>query len=85
MRLKVSKGTVIRTATLILAIVNNALALFGKSPLPIESETLTQVISFLFTTGAAFVSWWENNSFTQEALAADEYLKTLKESVKDNE
>lgn len=66
-----SKATVIRTAVLILAIINNALAIFGKSPLPIDSETLTEVISFGFTTVAAFVTWWYNNSFTQKAIKAD--------------
>ena len=70
-----SKATVIRTAVLVLAIINNALAIAGKSPLPIDSETLTDVISFGFTTAAAFVSWWYNNSFTQKAIEADETFK----------
>lgn len=69
---KPSKETVIRTAVLGLAIANNALAIAGKSPLPIESETLTEVISFAFTTGASLVAWWYNNSFTQAAIEADE-------------
>ena len=66
-----SKATVIRTTVLVLAIVNNALAIAGKSPLPIDSETLTEVISFGFTTVASFVNWWYNNSFTQKAIEAD--------------
>lgn len=68
---KPSKATVIRTALLVLAIINNALAIAGKSPLPIDSDTLTQVISFGFTTAASLVTWWKNNSFTQKAIAAD--------------
>ena len=72
--MKISKGTIIRTACLVLAIINNALAIAGKSPLPIESETLTEVISFGFTTVASMVAWWKNNSFTQKAIAADEIL-----------
>lgn len=67
-----SKATVIRTAVLVLAIVNNALAIAGKSPLPIDSETLTEVISFGFTTVASLVNWWYNNSFTQKAIEADQ-------------
>lgn len=42
-----SKATIIRTAVLVLAIINNALAIAGKSPLPIDSDTLTEVISFI--------------------------------------
>lgn len=75
---KISKGTIIRTAVLILAIANNALAIAGKSPLPVDDQTVTEVISFAFTTSAAFVAWWKNNSFTQEAIAADETLKANK-------
>jgi len=76
---KISNGTVIRTTVLLLAIVNNALAIAGKSPLPIESETVTEVISFIFTTVTAFVTWWKNNSFTDAAIQADDYMKRLKE------
>lgn len=70
-----SKATIIRTVILVLAIANNALAIAGKSPIPISDETVTQVISFAFTTGAALVAWWKNNSFTTKAIEADETFK----------
>lgn len=79
--MKVTKGTIIRTACLILAIINNLLAIFGKSPLPINDEVLANVISFGFTTVASLVAWWKNNSFTPNALKADAYLEDLR-SVK---
>lgn len=72
--MKISKGTIIRTACLLLAIINNLLAIYGKSPLPINDETLTEVISFCFTTVASISSWWYNNSFTQKAIEADKML-----------
>ena len=75
----VEKDTVIRTAVLVLAIINNGLALFNKSPLPIEDETVVAVISFIFTTVSAIWTWWKNNSFTKEAVEADKYLDNLKE------
>lgn len=78
MKYKVSKETVIRTAILVLALINNALAIFGKSPLPITDEELTQIISFLFTAAAALVAWWYNNSFTQKALKGDSTFKKVK-------
>ena len=74
--MKIKKGTIIRTACLLLAIVNYGLTIAGKSPLPIESETLTEVISFGFTTIASFIAWWKNNSFTQKAIEADEMMKS---------
>jgi SPP1 family holin len=75
---KVSKGTIIRTACLVLAIVNNALSIAGKSPLPIDNATLEQVISFCFTTAASLAAWWKNNDFTREAIEAGKFLKELK-------
>lgn len=76
--MKISKGTIIRTVCLILAIINNALALWGKSPLPIDNEMVTEVISFAFTVAASLVAWWKNNSFTTAAIEADEYMKERK-------
>ena len=73
-----SKGTIIRTACLVLAIINNALAIAGKSPLPIDDVMLTEIISFGFTVIASFVAWWKNNSVTPEAIEADKVLKELK-------
>lgn len=79
---KVKKETVIRTTILILAIINNGLALFNKSPLPIDDETVVNVVSFLFTTGSAIWAWWMNNSFTYNAIKADEYFQKLKDAEK---
>lgn len=75
---KIKKETIIRTAVLLLAIANNALAIAGKSPLPFDDQTVTEVISFAFTTAASLVAWWKNNSFTQAAIEADETLDKLK-------
>lgn len=75
---KIKKETIIRTAVLLLAIANNVLAIAGKSPLPFDDQTVTEVISFAFTTGASLVAWWKNNSFTQAAIEADEMLDKLK-------
>lgn len=78
----VSKGTIIRTACLVLAIANNALALAGKSPLPIDDAMVTEVISFVFVVATSLAAWWKNNSFSQSAIKADEYMKDLKTGVK---
>lgn len=73
--MKVSKGTIARTAILVLTMINSGLAIFGKSPLPIRDETVTQVVSFGFSTAAALVAWWKNNSFTVHALKVDAMMK----------
>lgn len=72
---RVTAATVIRTVCLVLALVNQALAIGGYSPLPIEDETVAQLVSLLATTAAALAAWWKNNSFTQRAIAADHTMR----------
>ena len=81
--MEVKKSTIIRTAVLLLAIVNSALAIFGKSPLPIDDVMIEQVVSFTFNTVAAVVAWWKNNSFTREAINADELVAISKKGKKE--
>lgn len=76
-KLHISAGTIARTLILVLAIVNQILSAAGKSPLPIESDTIEQLVSAGFTTVAALIAWWNNNSFTTNALKADALLAQL--------
>lgn len=78
MNLNISAGTIARTACLLLALLNQLLCAIGKSPLPIESETVNQLVTASITVVAALVSWWKNNSFTKEAIAADKEYDRLK-------
>lgn len=71
----ISAGTWIRTAVLLLALVNQVLAMFGWSPIPISDEQLTEFLSTMFTIFAAGVAWWKNNSFTAAAIEADKTMK----------
>lgn len=71
-------GTIIRTVCLVLALVNQILTATGHSIIPIDDETVTQLISTAATVITAVISWWKNNSITREARAADEYMHALK-------
>lgn len=75
---KIDKGTIIRTAVLVLAIINNVLALFGKSPLPFDNEQLTAVISYGFTIAAALAAWWKDNGFTKAGITGQAVTKAIK-------
>ena len=50
----------------------------GHAVLPIESAQLEQLVSTGLTVAATLVSWWKNNSFTPEAIEADDYFYKLK-------
>lgn len=78
---KISTGTLARTAVLLLALTNQVLSAFGKPVLPIESQTVEQLVTAGITTVTALISWWNNNSFTAAAIQADAELERLKNQV----
>ena len=81
MKLHIKPETVARTFVLVLALINQCLSAAGKSPLPIDNETLEQLVTAGITTVAALISWWKNNSFTPAAIAADQYLERQRKNV----
>jgi SPP1 family holin len=74
---KIKVATMTRTAVLFLALANQILSATGHSPIPVDDAQLEQLISTGMTVGAAIWAWWKNNSFTKEAIAADNYLESL--------
>lgn len=74
----VNAGTIARTAVLLLALSNQALAACGKTVLPIDDDEMNTFITTSITIGAAAVAWWKNNSMTEHAQTADNYMKALK-------
>lgn len=79
--MNISKATIIRTICLVIAILNIILEMTGHSIIPIDNELVTEAVSIVFLIGSAVASWWKNNSFTKNAIEADNYLKTLKEEA----
>lgn len=74
----IKKETVIRTVILIVALINQALTVTGKSLLPITDDQITEIITLTLTIGASLWAWWKNNSFTKNAIEADKVLCNLK-------
>ena len=82
MNLKISAGSVARTACLLLALTNQVLSACGKPVLPIESQTVEQLVTAGITTVAALVAWWKNNTFTTAALEADKTYEKVKSQIR---
>ena len=78
----ISAATVARTAVLGLALTNQLLSAAGKPVLPIDSAGVEQWVTAGLTTAAAIWAWWENNSFTPEAIHADELLDQMQGKIK---
>ena len=76
----ITAGTIARTIVLLLALANQVLAMCGKQILNIADDDIYQVVSIVFTIGASVWSWWKNNSFSYEAIKADEVMTELKEN-----
>ena len=67
----VSTQTWIRTAILIIALVNQAVVMIGMSRGDINIEKWSEYATYILTTVSAIWSWWKNNSFTDPAQCAD--------------
>ena len=70
--------TLIRTAVSIVAMINTALLMLGKSPLPFESEQVNMFLTLAFDVGTSIWGFWKNNSFTKEAIRADQIMNDAK-------
>ena len=81
--MKISKGTIARTIILTLALINQLLTAFGYNVIDVSDETINTLVSTIFTVVMAIISFWKNNSFTKEAIEADEVLKELKSAKKE--
>ena len=60
--MKIDNGTIVRTTLLILAWVNQILAMNHISPIPVDEMTISTVITGIIS----LIAWWKNNnSLTQ--------------------
>jgi len=75
---KLDAGTLARTIVLFIALLNQIFAISGIAVLDINENDVYQLVSLLFTVGSALVSWWKNNSFSEEAIEGDKLMKELK-------
>lgn len=77
--MKVKTDTIIRTIVLIIALANQILAMFGREAFPVTEDQVYQIVTIIVTVGAAVWAWWKNNSFTANAIRADEILENMRE------
>lgn len=74
--MKIKKATIIRTILLVVAIINRFLTTKGITL--IVDENLAGLFADLFIAITGLVAFWYNNSFTKNAIAADNYLADLR-------
>lgn len=60
------RGTLIRSFVLFVALINQTLVIFGKSPIPIDSELVEQFVAVTFTMVSSLIAWFKNNYITEK-------------------
>ena len=75
--MKIDRGTIIRTVTLILALANQFIAVIGASTF--ANAVWYQVLSLAVTVVTALFTAWMNNDFTRFAQLGSGVLHALKD------
>ena len=78
----VKTDTIARTIVLFIALANQVLAIAGKEVFPVTEDQVYQIVTLIATVGASVWAWWKNNSFTKNAIEADNVLSQLKSANK---
>ena len=78
--MKISKGTIVRTIMLAIVLINLVLKHFGIDIINVEESQVLTFVEAVLEVGTIIVAFWKNNSFTDKAIKADNFLKQLKES-----
>jgi SPP1 family holin len=77
--MKITKGTITRSVLLFIVVLNMLLKKMGLNPLIIDKGTTAYFVETILELLVIMVSFWKNNSFSKNAIRADEFLKALRE------
>ena len=78
--MKITKSTIVRTILVALVIINFVLEKCGLDIIPTDEYTVLMFVETIIEIAILVVGFWKNNSFTEKAIKADEFLKQLRES-----
>lgn len=76
--MKIESAVIARTVAMVIALLNNCLLMAGIPVIPIEDQTINEVVSGIFLIGTTVWAWWKNNSVTKAAQEGDKVMKKLK-------
>ncbi|MCU7381064.1 phage holin [Clostridiales Family XIII bacterium ASD5510] len=71
------RNLIIRTLVLVIVWINMILVNKGISPLPIDENGATELISEAMAALATLWAWWKDNDVTKKARAKKEVIATL--------
>ena len=76
----IKKTTIVRTILLLIVLINLVLKAFGINVIPVDESMVYSIVELLIEVAVIVVAFWKNNSFSQKAIKADEFLQQLRES-----
>ena len=74
----ITVNTIARLVVLMLLLANQTLVMCGMQAIPFIEEDVYAATSLIALVMSSLWSAWKNNSISQPALAADEYLAELR-------
>lgn len=78
--MNISKGTIVRTIAILLVIINMILQHFGLDVINVDESTILTFVEILIEIAVIVVGFWKNNSYSEKAIRADEFLRVLRDS-----
>ena len=78
--MKISKWTIVRTIMMFLVIINIILQHYGYDIIDVDENTVLTAVELLIEIAIMIVGFWKNNSFSEKAIKADEFLQKLRNS-----
>lgn len=75
--MSITKGTIVRTILLVIVLINIILKNTGNPVIDVSEGTVASLVETIIEIACIAVAWWKNNSFTQNAIKADEFLQKL--------
>ena len=76
--MKISKWTIARTIGVVLVVVNIFLQRMGYDVINVSESEILALVEVLIEVAIIIVAWWKNNSYSENAIRADEFLKSLR-------
>lgn len=78
--MKISKGTITRTIAMVIVLINIVLKQLGIDAINVSESEILTLVEAIIEVAILVVGFWKNNSYTEKAIEADEFLKNLRES-----
>ena len=76
--MKISKSTIIRTILVAIVIINFFLEKLGVDLIPVDESLIAMFVEAFIGIAVIVVGFWKNNSYSEAAIRADEFLKELR-------